>query len=215
MPAFAGMTDGESALRPAGISRRLLLGGALALSGCSVLPQRPAIRQTQWPLTIPRPAMLPPNPHGPILLVSDLRAAAGLERRGLQTIQPDGSLHVSFYEQWAVPPAEAISSQLRQWIAGSGLFAAVLAPGSRMTADLVLEGELMALQATPSRHVASASLAMVLLDQRAGKDRVRLQQTFTTRAPLAKADATTIVRAERAALAEAFTAIQAALHPFA
>ena len=42
------------------------------------------------------------------------------------------------------PPAQAVEDGLRQWLAATGLFGAVLAPGSRLAADLVLEGDLTA-----------------------------------------------------------------------
>ena len=82
----------------------------------------------------------PPNPRGRVLLVRDVRAGPGLEVRGLQWLQRDGSVHVDFYEQWAVPPAQAVEDDLRQWLADAGLFRAVVAPGSRLNADFVAGG---------------------------------------------------------------------------
>ena len=117
--------------------RRAVLASLLGLGGCG-LSQRPYLERRQWPLIVRRPAALPARARGRVLLVRSIRAGPGLEARGLQSLQPDGSVKVDFYEEWAVPPAQAIEDDLRQWLAASGLFAAVLAPGSQLPADLVM-----------------------------------------------------------------------------
>ena len=104
--------------------RWLLLGGA-ALGGCSLLPQQPYLQRRDWPLDVQRAQVLPPRPRGPVLLVRSIRAAPGLEVRGLQWLLRDGSVHVDYYEQWAVPPAQAVEDDLRRWLANAGLFSAV------------------------------------------------------------------------------------------
>ena len=68
------------------------------------------------------------------------RRHLGSRCAGLQWLQRDGSVHVDFYEQWAVPPAQAVEDDLRQWLADSGRFRAVVAPGSRLNADFVAGG---------------------------------------------------------------------------
>ena len=147
------------------------------------------------------------------LLVRTIRAGPGLEARGLQILQPDGSVKVDFYEEWAVPPAQAVEDGLRQWLAATGLFGAVLAPGSRLPADLVLEGDLSAFWAVLAPMKARASLSIVLLDQRPNPIKVVLQRTFTAERPLASADAPAIAAGLKAALADVFTQIEAALMP--
>ncbi len=184
--------------------RRWLLGGAVVLAGCSVLPEQPYVQRRDWPLDVRRTPALPPRPRGRVLLVRAIRAAPGLESRGLQWLQRDGSLHVDFYEQWAVPPAQAVEDDLRQWLAGAGLFRSVLAPGSRLDADLVLEGELSTFKADLGAGVARASLALVLLDQRSGPVKVLLQKTETAEVTLAATDPPALVEALKAALVAVF-----------
>jgi cholesterol transport system auxiliary component len=180
--------------------RRWLLAGGFAMAGCSVLPQQPYVQRRDWPLDVQRTPVLPPRARGRVLLVRSVRAAPGLESRGLQWLQRDGSLHVDFYEQWAVPPAQGVEDDLRQWLGDAGLFRAVLAPGSRLDADLVLEGELNTFQADLGAGVAHASLALVLLDQRSGAARVLLQRTETAEVPLNGTDPPALVEALKAAL---------------
>jgi ABC-type uncharacterized transport system auxiliary subunit len=116
-----------------------------------------------------------------------------------------------FYEQWAVPPAEGVDAALQSWLAGSGLFAAVVTPGSRLSSDLVLEAELTQFWAEPAAARADAALALVLLDTRRGGARVRLQRTVTGHAPLAGADAPAVAHGTIAALADAFAQTALAL----
>ena len=139
------------------VKRRAVLASLLGLGGCG-LSQRPYLERRQWPLIVRRPTTEPARPRGRVLLVRTVRAGPGLEARGLQSLQPDGSVKVDFYEEWAVPPAQAVEDDLRQWLAASGLFAAVLAPGSRLPADLVLEGDLTAFWADVPAMRARASL---------------------------------------------------------
>ena len=185
------------------MKRRSLIGGlglAALGAGCSVLPSQPYLQRRDWPLAITRPQTLPPRPAGAILLVRAVQAAPGLEGRGLRVLQADGSVRTEFYEQWAVPPAEAVDDDLRRWLAASGLFAAVVASDSRLTADLVLEGELTALHADLAAGQAQAALALVLIDQHPTPARVRLQRTMTATVKLDGTDPPALVRAQRAAL---------------
>jgi hypothetical protein len=135
--------------------------------------------------------------------------------RGLQTLEPDGSLQIAYYEEWAVPPAEGVESALRQWLVGSGLFAAVLAPGSREPADLVLEGTLTQLLSDPSAGRAWAAISIVLIGARGTSNRILLQATESGEAPLGSTDPPAQVAAQRAALAAVFGKIDAALASFA
>ena len=193
------------------MKRRALIAAAASLAGCSVLPARPYLVKRDWPLEVVRPVSLPPRPGGKTLLVRSLRAAPGLEQRGLQIVQDDTSIHVDFYEEWSVPPADAVEDALRRWLAVSGLFAAILAPGSRATADYALEGELLSLLAIPAQNREQASLNVVLLDLRPMPVRVLLQADEMADAPLATASPQAIAVAGRAALTQLLTKVEAAI----
>jgi cholesterol transport system auxiliary component len=184
------------------MKRRLLLAGAAALGGCSVLPQQPSVQRREWPLDVARVPALPPRRRGTVLLVRSVRAAPGLEERGLQWLQPDGSVRIDFYEEWAVSPAQAVEDELRQWLGDAGLFSAVPAPGSRLNADLVLEGQLTAFAADLKAGVARVSLAVVLLDQRPSPIRVLLQKTESAEVKLVGTEPPVMVDALKTALVE-------------
>jgi ABC-type uncharacterized transport system auxiliary subunit len=184
------------------MKRRWLCAGTAALAGCSVLPQTPYLQRRDWPLDVHRTTAVPPRRRGRVLLVRSLRAAPGLEARGLQWLQRDGSVHVDFYEQWAVPPAQAVEDDLRRWLANAGLFSAVIAPGSQLSADFVLEGELTVFVAEPNAGKARAALALVLLDQRNTPIKVLLQRTEAAEVRLADQGPQAIAEAMKAAIVE-------------
>ena len=181
--------------------RRALLAAAAGLGGCSILPARPYLEKREWPLDVRRPATLPPNPAGKVLLVRTLRAAPGMEARGLQVLQADGSIRTDFYEEWTVPPADAVEDVVRRWLGASGLFSAVLAPGSRLRADLALEGELLSLLARPADRISRVSLGLVLLDLRPSPARLLLQADTVATAPLDASEPPSVARSGQAALA--------------
>lgn len=180
--------------------RRWLLAATAALGGCSVLPQPAYVQRTVWPLAVRRHVALPPRRRGTVLVVRDLTAAPGLEQRGVQWLRPDGSLHVDYYNQWAVPPAEGVTDDLRRWLADSGLFAAVVGPDSGLTGDLVLEGELTAFLGDPARKQARVALALVLIGRNAAPARVLMQRTVAAVAPIGDNAPSGVVAALLAAL---------------
>jgi cholesterol transport system auxiliary component len=192
------------------MTRRGFFALPLLLAGCG-LAERPYVERREWPLMLRRPDALPPRRGGPVLEVRTLDAGPGLESRGLKSLTADGSLRTSFYEEWAVPPAQAIEDSLRLWLAASGKFGAVVAPDSRMQADLALEGELTALWAEPGQNRAQAAMAVTLIDQRGTTPRILLQRTFRGEAKLGSDTPPDAVGAQLAALTEVFRQIEAAI----
>jgi len=198
--------------------RGVLLGGVLALSGCGLaggLSERPYVERRDWPLLATRPITLPPRQGGKTLLLRTLRAGPAAQMRGLQTIQPDGSVRTAFYEEWAAPPAEAMEAALRGWLEASGQFAAVLSPGSRAEADLVFDGELQALVADPPAHQARAALSFTLLRQHGLATNVLLQAQPVAQAPLAGDDPPASVRSMTQAVVALCAQVEAGLAPYA
>lgn len=196
------------------MKRRWLLAACLALPACSVVPRQPYVARRDWPLVIPPPAQHPARADAPDLLVRSVRAGPGLDQRGLQVLAADGSLNIGYYDQWAVLPAEAVEQALRQSLAASGLFGAVVGPGSQLTPKLVLETELTTLLADPAHGEARASLSLVLLERSGGlgvNDRVLVQTTIHASAPLAAAKTLDEVAAMRAAIATLMGETQAVL----
>ena len=188
----------------------LLLAAPVGLAGCG-LSERPYAERRQWPVSVRRPTSLPPRRGGRVLLVRSLRAGPGMDQRGLQSVRADGSIRAEFYEEWAVPPNEAVEDALRRWLSDSGKFAAVIGPGSRLASDITLEGELTALWTIAATSTGYAALGITAIEQPSGTPRIRLQQTFSAQTQLADATPGAAVQAMNAALAEVFANIEQAL----
>jgi ABC-type uncharacterized transport system auxiliary subunit len=190
--------------------RRLLLATPLLLAGCG-LSERPYAERRQWPLMARRPRPERARPGAPVLLVRALRAGPGLDTRGLQSLQADGSIRSEFYEEWAAPPVQGAEEALRLWLADSGLFSAVIASGSRLEPDQVLEGELTGLWTIPATGQAHCALGITVVAERATTRRVLLQQRLAAEAPLSGNSPREAVEAQSAALAAVLSQIEAAL----
>ena len=188
--------------------RRLMLIGAAALGGCSVLPTRPYQERREWPLDIPPPAPSAARGHG-VLLVRSLGAGPGLDTRGLRTVDASGAENIAFWEEWAVPPPQGVGADLRAWLAASGLFRAVVTPGSEAAADFILEGQLLALSAQPGAGTARAVVSLVLL--RAPRDLPVMQRSFTGTARLQGVDGPALASGMRAAVGDMLGQVVAAV----
>ncbi len=192
------------------MKRRLLLTLPLLAGGCSVLPDRPYLETRRYPLEPRRPASMrrAGAPRGAILLRT-LRSGPGMEVRGLRRVNPDGTLNVGFYDEWLAPPVDLVESALREWLIASGTFTAVAAPGSRLSTPLVLEAELVSLQAEPTQ--ARAGMTALLLAESVGiaDPRVLAQRRLEAVVPL-PADATPADQAAgmQAALGKLFAELE-------
>lgn len=201
--------------------RRALLLVAPVLPACSVLPDRPFRESQRYVLAPRRPRRDPAAVRGaPVLLIRLVRAAPGLDQRGLRTIGAGGRVEVAYWDEWAAPPAEAAEEALRRWMSDSGLFAAVVAPGSRLGADVVMEAELLRLEAAPGEGVARAALSvLVLSDPRRdplGQARILGQLLAEGTAPLpggAAAPPAAAAAAMEAALGEALARLERDIRP--
>ena len=192
-----------------------LLLAPLPLTGCGGLAERPYAERRQWPLAIARPGALPSRPGGKTLEVRTLRAGPGLEARGLQALGADGSISTEFYEEWSVPPAQGVEEAMRTWLSASGLIAAVLAPGSRVNPDLVIEGDLGALWTEPSAGVAHAAVGITLIAMQHEQPRVVMQRRYRETAALGGATPAAATQAMLAAVTLVMARLEADLRRFA
>lgn len=184
----------------------ILLG---LLPGCSVLPDRPYVEVRRFPLAPRRAGTTPPRAGAPVLLLRAMRAGSALEARGLRRVRADGTLDIEAYAEWAAPPPEAAEAALRDWLRGSGLFSAVTAPGTRLATGLVLETELLALDA--AEGVAHAAFSALLIDEGTGQPRLVGQMVPRGQAAIAGSSVDAAARGMAAALGEAFQALEAQL----
>lgn len=191
------------------MSRRALLLLPLVLGGCSVLPDRPNIPVRRFALNPERAGRNAAPRNAPVLLVRRVRGVPGLQELGLRVAATDGGVAIAPWDEWLAPPGDLAEAALRAWLQASGLFAAVVAPGSRAEHNLVLEAQLTALEAAPAMGEARAGLAGVLLQERGLSSRVLLTFDLRGHAPLpAGGGAATAAAAMQAALGGAFAELE-------
>ena len=198
------------------MNRRAVLAAPLLLAGCaSLLPKQKYIPRVSWPLDPQPPQIQPTNETGKVLLLRDLAAAPGMETQAIQTLNADGSLTLSYYNQWAAVPARAATGVLRSWLTASGAFRAVVSPGSRLNPDLIVEGELTALMSDPARGRAVAVMTLLVIQDTHGDTRPLAQRRITGTAPLSGSGYAAQVAAQTAALANAMDRAVAFISGFA
>ena len=193
------------------MSRRAFCLLPLALAGCSVLPDRPNIPVRRFALDPQRPTRRTAPRGAAVLLIRRVRGVPGLQELGLRRAEADGGFAIAPWDEWLAPPSDLAEAALRSWLQASGLFSAVVAPGSRAEHTLVLEAQLTALEYAPAANEARAGLAGVLLLERGLSSRVLLTFDVRGRAPLvAGADAPAAAAAMQAALGDAFGELERA-----
>lgn len=189
--------------------RLLLLAAPLGLSGCgSLLPAQKYIPRTIWPLQPQPPTVKTAPPGAPVLLVRAINPAPGLEQRGLQSLTQNGNLVVDYYNLWAVPPAEALTQGLINWAQASGDFAAVIPPGSRLTPDLIVEGDLSELLFDLATNQAQARMTLLVIKPAlnlAGNTQPLIQANLTATAPAQSKSPEAQAEAESKAVANLLT----------
>jgi ABC-type uncharacterized transport system auxiliary subunit len=197
--------------------RAWLLTTPFLASACSVLPDRPYQEISRYALEPRRQGDGWRGKGRRLLLVRTLRAPAALDVRGLRSIRPDGTEEIDFYAEWIAPPAEAAEQALRRWLMDARLFAAVLAPGSRANADLVLEGELTRLVANRAKGQAEAELNFVLISEREASPRVlgQMLSSGTAALPSGTLQPEQSAAAMNAALGNALGSLEQALARYA
>lgn len=176
-------------MRALRMNRRLLLLAlpalaSLPLGACSVIPDRPYVETRRFPLDPRRDGPPARRGRGRVLQVRLMRAAPGQDTRGLRTLREDGTISVDFYAEWSAPPVELAEEAMRRWLSASGLFSGVVATGSRVSPDLVLESELTALHADLAKGEAVAGLSVVLLRETGGDAQLLTQLAIRGTAPL-------------------------------
>lgn len=193
------------------IVRRAVVLVSAGLAACSVLPQPKYVQQTQWPLQLHPPRTVPPPANGKVLLIRDVQASPGVDRLGLQWYEQNGSVHVDFYNQWAVAPSQAVTNNLQQWLAASGLFAAVVSPGSGLSPGLILDTQLTQFIADPRTMTAHAALQITLINPNRTPSQALLQQSIAGQARMPTDTPQGVAEGLQAAFADALGKVQAAI----
>lgn len=197
--------------------RALLLAAPAVAAGCANPLSRPFPEKTLFVLDVRRPQRLPPNPRGRVLVVRTVAAGPGAELRGIVTRLPGGQQRADFWNEFFSPPPALVQDALRQWLADSGLFSAVVDPGTRATPALALEPVLNAMfaDAAETPPVARVQMQTLTLGLDRTPPRVLAQGDHDRRAQLASLAPATIVAGFNVVLAAIFSDIEASFRAVA
>lgn len=168
--------------------RRTLLAAALALSACAGPLSRPYPEKRLYVLEAKRAGASPAPARPRSLLLRAVTAAPGAEGRGLVTRLPGNVQQTDFWNEFFAPPADMVHDAIRRWLADSGLFTAVLDPGSRGRADLALEARLVALfgdGTDPRAPAARLHLQTLLFGLDRDPPRILARGDYDRRVPVA------------------------------
>ncbi|GAB6057747.1 ABC-type transport auxiliary lipoprotein family protein [Desulfonatronum parangueonense] len=145
---------------------RILVLGLLLLTiaGCATL-SRPDPDRRHYMLQVERPQI--PFDESitakGVLAVRTFRVASAYDARGIVTIRSGGRVESDFYDQFFLLPGEMISSQIRQWLRGSGMFTLVTDLGGLKESNWILEGVVQELYRDYRTGSPQAVLAMQIL----------------------------------------------------
>jgi cholesterol transport system auxiliary component len=198
-------------LRPLAVFAVLSLLGLCA--ACVKLERQPVDKHF-YALDVTRPGEIPAGGAKPgALLVRRLQMSPRVSGRELVYRMSESGWTADYYNMFFVPPADMLSENLRSWLAGSGLYANVVAPASLLEPAYILEGNVTSLYGDFSVTPAQAVVEMqfLLLHNEGAERRVLLTKEIRRTAPLAGNSPQELVHSLRQAVAGAYAELESAL----
>ena len=196
------------------MTRRIVVSALIVLTvmsghlGCLSLSKEAPIKR-RYGLTARR-STLANDPIAAVLLVRDVAASSWYDGRGLVYRTGELTFDRDFYHEFFASPSTILSSEIRRWFQGSGLFKSVVTAGSYVDPDFFLEGEIVGLHGDYSETVGRAVVALNLLFLRQGDGRPELvfQREFRAEKLLVDDEVDTLVLGLQAALEEIFSDVE-------
>ncbi len=172
----------------------------LACVDVSSLNREPA-EQRRFVLEAKRDS--PAAPEGSqSLRVENFHVASAYVNRSFVYRTEGSEVQSDFYNEFHLAPGDAVSQVIRRWLRDSGLFPAVLATGTRIDADLILEGDVIELYGDYRQEPAAAVCAIQFLLIDSASNELLFQEELRARVEFADPSAASLVTAWNACLAE-------------
>jgi len=139
----------------------------------------------------PVPATPPHEQKDVTLRIRRIVAVAPFNGQAFVYRMSANSIRTDYYNTFAAPPADLVTSELVQWLRASKLFTAVVDSGATLHHQWVLEGRIQDLSidmSNPAKAQAVVTMQMLLLDDSSAVPRVLFDKSYTERAPITSAD---------------------------
>lgn len=188
-----------------------MTGCALLLSGCFDLGlSRETPQQRRYVLEAPRAEPAPGRGRGH-LEVRAFHAAGAYAGRSFVYRVVGQEVESDYYHEFQQGPGQAVSEVTRAWLAASGIFATVRGGGSRVAADLILEGDVLELYGDYREATAAAVLSVefTLIDR--DRQAVIYHETLSARSYLPDQEPANLVAGWNGCLAEILVELEAGL----
>jgi len=121
-----------------------------------------------------------------------------------------GRIDSDFYNMFFVTPGNMLTTELRKWLAKSGLFAHIIEPGSMVVPNLTLEGVVNSLYGDYSTGapVAVVEMQFFVVDESTAANVIVYSNTYAERIPLDQADPQQLVQAMTKGVQMIFTNLE-------
>jgi ABC-type uncharacterized transport system auxiliary subunit len=194
-------------VRTATIRSVVFLLGMLCLAtpGC-VRGTRPASDLTHLDIDPGAAPAASASPQG-VLLLRRFDVESPFDDRRFHYKIGAGTYRSDYYVRFVASPADLLTDRLETWLQESGLFRAVVEPGSSVEYDYILEGEIVALHGDYSRPKAAHAVIkaeFVLVDDREGAGEIVFEEQYEHAEPLTSSEAHALAVAWGTALRKVF-----------
>ncbi len=156
------------------------------LIGCLNL-ERSYPEKRYFILDVSRGADISSPDTGTVLTVRRFRISPQYEGKGFVYRLADLSYESDFYNEFFISPASLLTEEIRQRLAGSGLFRHVVTPSSHLDTAYVLEGAVTALYGDYGVSVAPKAILEMqffLLDETSTSPKIIFQRQYRKEEPL-------------------------------
>jgi ABC-type uncharacterized transport system auxiliary subunit len=172
----------------------LLMGQALLAASCSLSTPYPG--RSLYTINVAAPeATTHPSSQPPKPITLRIRRFVAISPFDSQTfvyrVAPN-SISTDYYNTFAAPPADLITSQFIEWLRASHAFASITDGNGSAPHQWVMEGRLQDLSIDLSdskQAVAVMSVQVVVMDESGAVTRVLADKTYSERVPIVARDA--------------------------
>ena len=179
------------------------------LSGCSLKKQAPI--QHTYLVEATRGGDAHLTTSLATLRVREISVAAPFEGRNFVYRNSELNYESDFYHEFLVPPRALLTGQVRQWLAASGLFRAVLGPTSKADSTHHLEGSVGALYADFRNHSspkAVVAIEFLLFNSQSPAPELLFHRSYREEIPAAGNSAEALAKAWSQGLAQILAALE-------